>query len=363
MHRDEIILGGLMTTEMAETSGPPHRPPVVVGRVGVLLVNLGTPDATDYWSMRRYLKEFLSDRRVIELTRWIWWPVLNLIILTTRPSRSGRNYDSIWDRERNESPLRTYTRAHAQKLDAAIRDGALGASARPISVDWAMRYGNPSIRSRLEALQAQGCDRILCVPLYPQYAASSSATVADKVFDVLKTMRRQPAIRIAGPWFDDPVYIEALAHSVRDALSRLDFEPQAVVASYHGIPQAYCDRGDPYASHCAATTHLLRQALGYSADRMPIAFQSRFGAAEWLQPYLEATMKALPGLGVKRVAVLAPGFVADCLETIEEIGVENRDFFLEAGGERFARIDCLNDGEGGMTVIENVVRRELQGWI
>jgi ferrochelatase len=352
-----------MTTATADTGTQPDSSPVEPGRVGVLLVNLGTPDATDYWSMRRYLKEFLSDRRVIELTRWIWWPVLNLIILTTRPSRSGRNYEAIWNRERDESPLRTYTRAQAEKLDAAIQAGAFGKSQRSIVVDWAMRYGNPSIASRLEALQAQGCDRILCVPLYPQYAASSSATVADKVFDKLKTMRWQPAIRIAPPWFDDPVYIEALAHSVRAALAGLDFEPQAVVASYHGLPKAYCDKGDPYDRHCAVTTQLLRQALGYADADMPMAFQSRFGAAKWLEPYLDATMKALPGQGVKRVAVIAPGFVADCLETIEEIGVENRDFFLAAGGEKFARIDCLNDSDDGMKVIAHVVRRELQGWI
>jgi len=352
-----------MTTATADTGSQPDKSPAQAGRVGVLLVNLGTPDATDYWSMRRYLKEFLSDRRVIELTRWIWWPVLNLIVLTTRPSRSGRNYEAIWNRERDESPLRTYTRAQAEKLDAASKAGAFGKTERPIIVDWAMRYGNPSIASRLDALQAQGCDRILCVPLYPQYAASSSATVADKVFEKLKTMRWQPVVRIAPPWFDEPVYIEALAKSVRETLAGLDFEPQAVVASYHGIPQAYCDKGDPYDRHCEATTLLLRQALGYSAQQMPLVFQSRFGAAKWLEPYLDAMMKALPGKGVKKVAVIAPGFVSDCLETIEEIGVENRDFFLAAGGEKFARIDCLNDSDNGMRVIAHVVRRELQGWI
>jgi ferrochelatase len=344
--------------------GPPAgHPPVAFGKVGVLIVNLGTPDATDYWSMRRYLKEFLSDRRVIETPRVIWWPLLNLVILSTRPGRKGKDYDTIWNKELNEGPLRTITRAQAQKLAGWIDGGGLGATARPVVADWAMRYGNPSIASRLEYLQQQGCERILVVPLYPHYAAATSATVADKTFDALKAMRWQPAVRISPPWHDNPAYIDALARSTRRQLAALDFEPEVLVASYHGIPQDYFDKGDPYHCHCAKTTRLLREALGWSADRLVMTFQSRFGPAEWIKPYTDATMKELAEKGVKRIAVTMPGFTADCLETIEEIGVENRDIFLEHGGEKFARLDCLNDSEEGMAVIEAVVANELKGWI
>ncbi|MDH7798779.1 MULTISPECIES: ferrochelatase [unclassified Beijerinckia] len=338
------------------------------GKVGVLIVNLGTPDATDYWSMRRYLKEFLSDPRVIEVPRLLWWPILNLVILTIRPGLSGRKYAAIWNRERNESPLRTYTRAQAERLsrmvdDGALGDGGLGDPARPVVVDWGMRYGDPSIRSRLEALQAQGCDRILCVPLYPQYAASASATVADKAFAALKAMRWQPAVRIAPPWPDDPVYIEALAQSMRDAVAKLDFEPQAIIASFHGIPQSYADKGDPYALQCALTAQKLRQQLGFNEEQMPLAYQSRFGRTEWIKPYLDATVRDMAKRGIKRIAVIAPGFVSDCVETIEEIGIEVRDAFLAEGGEKYARIACLNDSDAGMNVLAHVVKRELQGWI
>lgn len=342
---------------------PADHPPVAFGRVGVLLVNLGTPDGTDYWSMRRYLKEFLSDRRVIETPRLIWWPLLNLVILTTRPGRKGKDYDTIWNRERDEGPLRTITRSQSDKLAAWVEGGGLGATARPVVVDWAMRYGNPSIASRLEALQKQGCERILIVPLYPQYAAATSATVADKAFDALKAMRWQPAVRIAPPWHDDETYIAALASSTRRQLDALDFEPEVIIASFHGIPQEYFDRGDPYHCHCAKTTRMLREALGLSRERLVMTFQSRFGPAEWIKPYTDETIKTLAEKGVKRIAVTTPGFAADCLETIEEIGVENRDIFLEHGGEKFARLDCLNDDEDGMAVIGAVVRRELQGWI
>jgi ferrochelatase len=342
---------------------PADHPPVAFGRVGVLLVNLGTPDGTDYWSMRRYLKEFLSDRRVIETPRLIWWPLLNLVILTTRPGRKGKDYDTIWNRERDEGPLRTITRSQSDKLAAWVEGGGLGATARPVVVDWAMRYGNPSIASRLEALQKQGCERILIVPLYPQYAAATSATVADKAFDALKAMRWQPAVRIAPPWHDDETYIAALASSTRRQLEALDFEPEVIIASFHGIPQEYFDRGDPYHCHCAKTTRMLREALGLSRERLVMTFQSRFGPAEWIKPYTDETIKTLAEKGVKRIAVTTPGFAADCLETIEEIGVENRDIFLEHGGEKFARLDCLNDDEDGMAVIGAVVRRELQGWI
>ena len=340
----------------AVSSRPPSHPPVRSGRVGVLLVNLGTPEATDYWSMRRYLSEFLSDRRVIETPRWLWWLILNLFILPRRPAAKGRDYDSIWNRERNEGPLKTFTRGQAEKLAAALGD-------RRIEIDWAMRYGQPPIAERLAALQAKGCDRILLVPLYPQYCAATSATVADRAFAALHAMRWQPTLRVAAPWYDDPAYIDALARSTRAALARLDFEPELLLASFHGIPQAYFDQGDPYYCHCAKTTRLLRDALGLGEDKLRMTFQSRFGRAEWLKPYTAETVKALAAAGVKRLAVLTPGFAADCLETLEEIGVENAGYFKAGGGERFAALPCLNDSEDGMRVIETVVRRELMGWI
>lgn len=337
---------------------PADHPAVAFGRVGVLLVNLGTPDATDYWSMRRYLKEFLSDRRVIEVPRAIWWPILNGIILTTRPGRKGRDYASIWNTERDEGPLKTITRSQAEKL--AERLAPLGDR---LVVDWAMRYGNPSIASRLEALTEAGCERILVVPLYPQYAAATTATVADKTFDALKAMRRQPAVRIAPPWHDEPVYVEALAASLKADLAVLDWEPEVIVASFHGIPKSYFEKGDPYYCHCAKTMRLLRAATGLDEKRLLMTFQSRFGKAEWLKPYTDHTIAELARSGVKRLAVITPGFAADCLETIEEIGVENAEIFHAAGGERFHRIACLNDAPGGLDVIETVVRRELGGWI
>jgi len=339
---------------------PQGHPPIKSGRVGALLVNLGTPEATGYWSMRRYLKEFLSDRRVVETPPWLWRPILNLVILTRRPAVRGRDYASIWNRERNEGPLKTITRSQAEKLAEAL---ALGAGEGRIEVDWAMRYGKPSIAERLAALQDKGCDRILLVPLYPQYCAATTATVCDKAFDALKRLRWQPTLRVAAPYYDDPIYIEALARSTRAALAKLDFEPEILLASFHGIPRAYFDKGDPYYCHCAKTTRLLREALGLPPERLRMTFQSRFGRAEWLQPYTAETVKALGANGVKRLAVVTPGFAADCLETLEEIGVENAGYFHAAGGESFAALPCLNDGEDGMRALEAVARRELAGWV
>jgi ferrochelatase len=337
---------------------PAGHPQVRQGKIGVLLTNLGTPDGTDYWPMRRYLKEFLSDRRVIDVPRILWWPILNLIILSLRPQKKGKDYASIWNNELNESFLKTITRDQAK----GMAEVAKGLDDR-IIVDWAMRYGNPSIQSRMEALQAQGCDRVLVIPLYPQYAAATSATACDKTFEVLMKMRWQPTLRVAPPWHDDPAYIEALATSIRDGLAKLDFEPEAVLASFHGVPMDYLLKGDPYHCQCAKTARLLREALGWSKDRLILTFQSRFGPTEWLKPYTDETVKELAQKGMKRLAIVTPGFSADCLETIEEIGMENRDYFLQNGGEHFARIDCLNASPEGIDVIEAVVKRELSGWV
>ena len=335
---------------------PPDHPAVRSGRIGVLLMNLGTPEATDYWSMRRYLKEFLSDRRVIEVSRLIWWPLLNGIILTTRPGRKGRDYASIWNNEKNEGPLKTITRGQAEKLAAVMDDPR-------VSVDWAMRYGSPPVAERLKALLDQGCDRILLVPMYPQYAAATSATACDQAFRALMDMRWQPAVRVAPPYHDDPVYIEALAASIRQSLAALPFEPEVVLASFHGVPKSYLLKGDPYHCHCAKTWRLLCDALGMGPERLRLSFQSRFGNEEWLRPYTDETVSALAEGGVKRLAIVAPGFSADCLETLEELDVENREIFMHAGGEQFAYLPCLNDSEAGMRVIEAVVRRELMGWL
>jgi protoporphyrin/coproporphyrin ferrochelatase len=337
---------------------PEGHPQVAFGRIGVLLVNLGTPDATDYWSMRRYLKEFLSDRRVIETPRIVWWPILNLIVLTRRPKSSGEAYDLIWNRELDESPLRTITRSQSEKLA-----GSLAGLDSRIVVDWGMRYGNPSIEEGLDRLKAAGCERILIFPLYPQYAAATTATVNDKAFHALMKMRWQPALRTVPAYHDDPVYIEALADSMKRELAKLDFEPELVMASYHGLPKEYFDKGDPYHCHCHKTTRLLREALGWDEKRLMLTFQSRFGRAEWLQPYTDETIERLAREGVKRLAVVTPGFVADCVETLEEIAGQNAEIFHEHGGEKFAAIPCLNDAAEGMRVIETVVRRELGGWI
>lgn len=345
---------------MPETSPhfPPGHPKVPFGRIGVLIVNLGTPEATDYWSMRAYLKEFLSDPRVIEVNRVVWWLILNLIVLTKRPGPKGKDYETIWNKELNEGPLKTITRGQAEKLAAAIS----GDDDRLV-IDWAMRYGKPSIPDRLNALQQQGCERILIVPLYPQYAAATTATVCDKAFDALKKMRWQPIIRVAPPWHDDKVYIEAACDSLRTHLAALDFEPEVILASFHGVPKSYLMKGDPYHCQCAKTARLMREHLGFSAEKFRLTFQSRFGSEEWLQPYTDKTVEALAKSGVKRLAIVNPGFTADCLETLEEIGGENREIFEHNGGEKFAAIPCLNDSPEGMRVIEHVVRRELMGWV
>jgi ferrochelatase len=328
----------------------PATVPATGGRIGVLLVNLGTPDATGYWPMRRYLKEFLSDRRVIEENRLKWWFVLNFIILTIRPSRKGRDYDKIWNRGRNESPLKTITRSQSDKLDEIFDK-----LDKRIRCCWAMRYGNPSIHSRLEALAAQDCERVLVVPLYPQYAAATTATVCDEVFRALSRMRFQPTLRVAAPYYAEPVYIDALAASLNTELAKLSFKGDQ--------DEDYVAKGDPYLKHCGETTALLRKKLKLDEERLIMTFQSRFGTAEWLKPYTDATVKSLAERGVKNLAVITPGFAADCLETLEEIAMENADVFRRAGGANFAAIPCLNDTPGGMAVIRDIVTRELKGWV
>jgi len=324
--------------------------------VGVLLVNLGTPDRADARAVRVYLREFLSDPRVIEDQGLLWKLILNGVILVTRPRRKARDYQKIWNTERNESPIKTITRAQAEKLSAAL-DGSR------IVVDWAMRYGNPSIKSGIDALMQKGCDSILVVPLYPQYSASTTATVADEVLRVFAALRAQPTLRFTPPYFDDANYIDALALSIRQHLSALAFEPEVIIASFHGMPQDYVDNGDPYAAHCEATMRALRLRLGMTEDKLRLTYQSRFGSDEWLKPYTIDTVAELARQGTRRLAVVTPGFAADCLETLEEIAGENAEVFKHNGGEQFSFVPCLNDSDAGMDVIRQLVMRELQGWI
>jgi protoporphyrin/coproporphyrin ferrochelatase len=326
--------------------------------IGVLLVNLGTPDTADAPGVRRYLREFLSDPRVIENQGLLWQALLNGLILQIRPRIKARDYRKIWNIEKNESPLKTITRAQAEKLAAAL--APLGA---PLAVDWAMRYGNPSIASRLQDLVRRGCDRILIVPLYPQYSAATTATVGDEVFSVMTRMRRQPAVRLAPPYYDDPTYIDALASSINAELARLPFRPDIILASFHGMPQEYIDKGDPYFDHCVETTRLLRRKLALDDKGLMLTFQSRFGRGKWLEPATDQTVKELARRGVKSLVVVTPGFSADCLETLEEIAVENAHIFQKNGGANFHAIPCLNDSAPGMAMLEALTLRELKGWV
>jgi ferrochelatase len=328
---------------------PPNHPSISPPRVGLLLVNLGTPDDANPAAVKRYLAEFLSDRRVVELPAVAWQPILRGIILNTRPKKSAHAYRQVWTDA--GSPLAAITRAQAEALKHAWPG---------VTVDWAMRYGNPAIGDRLAAMKDAGCDRILLAPLYPQYCAATTATANDKAFETLAAMRWQPAIRTLPPYHDDPAYIDALAQSVRTSLAALDFEPEALIASFHGMPARTLDLGDPYHCHCQKTARLLGEAL----DReLIVTFQSRFGRAKWLEPATDKTLAALPGQGTKRVAIVAPGFSADCLETLEELAIRGRDTFLTAGGERFAYLSCLNDSAPGLTMLRGILSRELAGWI
>jgi ferrochelatase len=333
---------------------PGDHPAIKQGRTGLLLVNLGTPDGTDYKSVRRYLSEFLSDRRVIEVPPLIWQPILQGPILTFRPRKSGEAYQKIWTDE--GSPLLVYTRRQAEKLNARIGNEQL-------VVDFAMTYGNPSIASKIEALKAQGCDRIAVLALYPQYSATTTASVYDRSFRALGEMRWQPAVRTAAPFHDHPAYIDALAGVISEHIAGLDHEPERVLMSYHGIPKAYFEKGDPYHCHCHKTTRLVADKLGWTNGFAMTTFQSRFGPTEWLQPYTDKTLETLAGEGVKKIAVVSPAFISDCLETLEEIAMEGRDSFLEAGGTHFSVVPCLNDSERAIDLLEVLANRELAGWI
>ncbi len=328
---------------------PADHPEIPAARVGVLLTNLGTPDAPDTASVKRYLAEFLSDRRVVEIPPIVWQPILRGFILNTRPKKSAHAYSQVWTEE--GSPLAAITARQARGLQARLGE--------QVMVDFAMRYGNPGIASTIARMKDQGCERILIAPLYPQYCAATTATANDAAFATLAAMRWQPALRTLPPYHDDPLYIGALKNDLERQIAALDFVPERLLLSFHGMPQRTLEMGDPYHCHCQKTARLLGEALGREVD---VAFQSRFGKAKWLEPATDATLKAYPANGVTRIAIAAPGFSADCLETIEELGLRGREDFLGAGGTHFVRLDCLNDGAAGMAMLDALIRRELAGW-
>lgn len=328
-----------------------------LSRVGVLLINLGTPDNFTYWPVRKYLKEFLSDRRVIETNRFLWWFILNGIILTTRPQKSGHAYEKIWNRHLNESPLKTITRAQSEAI-AELFQGYSN-----ITVDWGMRYGKPPLAERLQAMKEQGHERILLAPLYPQYSASTTATALDKAYETLRNMRWQPAIRTLPPYYDEPAYISALAESIRSHIDKHGWKPDRILVSFHGLPQAYVKRGDPYYHHCTRTARLLREALEAREDELVVAFQSRFGRTEWLKPYADITAAQLAQNGCQNLLVICPGFAADCIETLEEIAIRLRQTFISNGGKEFSVVPCLNASLPSLRMLSELIRRELAGWI
>jgi protoporphyrin/coproporphyrin ferrochelatase len=338
---------------------PADHPVVKAPKIGVLLANLGTPDGYDYWSMRRYLNEFLSDKRVVDVSDWIWQPLLQLVILTKRPFSSGANYKLIWNHDKNESPLLTITKdqtaAIAARIAAAHGDGVM--------VDFAMRYGNPSTASKVQAMVAAGCEKILFFPLYPHYAGATSATANDAFFAALMKEKRQPAARTVKEYFDHPAYIEALAQSVERAYAALDHKPDVLVTSYHGMPIRYLMEGDPYHCQCMKTTRLLRERLGWEKGAIDVSFQSVFGREEWLKPYTVKHVAELAKQGKKRIAVMAPAFSADCIETLEEINGEIRHAFEAAGGEDFTYIPCLNDEAAHISALVQVIEENLAGWV
>lgn len=344
---------------MALPHAPEDHPPIPAQKIGVLISNLGTPDDHSYWPMRRYLSEFLSDHRVIDYPKWKWQPILQLIILSLRPFKSGAAYCSIWNHEDGESPLLTTSRAQKIKLEKEL-NSRFGAQ---IITDFSMRYGNPSTPSRIEQMIEMGCQKILHFPLYPQYSASTTASANDAVFKTLLKSRWQPAIRTVAPYFENEDYIGALAHSVTRHLQTLDYKPDAVVTSYHGLPKRYLMEGDPYHCHCCKTSRLLNQKLGWEGDRLVTSFQSIFGRETWLQPYTVDRVASLAREGRRRIAVIAPGFSSDCIETLEEIQEEIREVFMDAGGEKFSYIPCLNDDDDHIHMMANLVSENLKGWV
>ena len=325
-------------------------PEVRFGKVGVLLVNLGTPDSTSWWDVRKYLKEFLSDRRVIEVNPFVWKVILNLFILTFRPSKSAHAYKKIWLKEKNESPLLYFTRSQAEKLNQKVGN-------ENIIVDYAMRYGNPSIKSKLTNLKTLGCENIIILPLYPQYAAATTATVCDEVYRTLMKMRWQPSLQIVPHYEAEPLYINALIKSIEKKLKNTEWKPDLIVSSYHGIPKKYFDKGDPYQCYCQKTTRLILEK--FSKIKIETTFQSRFGPQKWLTPYTDKTLESLPERGVKKLLVICPGFASDCVETLEEIDILGRESFLKSGGEKFDLIPCLNDSPDHIDLFENLVKRYL----
>ncbi len=332
---------------------PADHPPVKSGNIGVLVVNLGTPDAPETGPVKRYLAEFLSDRRVVEIPALVWQPILRGIILNTRPKKSAHAYSKVWSED--GSPLAAITKRQAEALQMRLGDG--------VTVDWAMRYGTPSIPERMQALMDAGCERILLAPLYPQYSGATTATVVDKAADKLREMRWQTSLRTLPPYHDDPAYIDALEKDLTRQLDALDFTPEVLLLSFHGMPQRTLELGDPYHCHCQKTSRLLQERLAGRGIAMRTTFQSRFGPAKWLEPATDTAIEELAKSGTKRLAIAAPGFSADCLETLEELAIQGREQFEELGGESFAALACLNDGEPGMEMLEIIVRRELSGWL
>ena len=343
---------------MTDAAKPAPHPEFPRPKVGVLIANLGTPDDTGYWSMRRYLGEFLSDKRVVDYPSWKWQPLLQLIILSKRPFTSGRAYDSVWNKEADESPLLSITKAQTVKLKAVLH----ARYGDDVVVEYCMRYGNPSTESRIKALKEQGCEKIIFFPLYPQYAGPTSATANDAAFRTLLKMKWQPSIRTVPAYFEHPAYIEALAASVREAYAGKT-RPEKLVVSYHGVPERYRDEGDPYYCQCLKTTRLLREALGWDESVIDSAFQSKFGPEVWVGPATVEHVAELAKSGVRDMAVIAPAFAADCLETLEEINEEIGDAFKEAGGDRFTYIPCLNDRDDHIKALADIIENEAKGWL
>ena len=336
----------------------PHEHPKVQKKTGILIINLGTPEKTDFWSVRKYLKEFLSDKRVIEVPFLVWQIILNLFILTFRPSKTAEIYKKVWYKKTNESPLRYYTRQQAKKLSKIWEKNK-----NNVVIDWAMRYGSPSIKNKMQELTSQGCQNIIILPLYPQYAASTTATVRDEVYRVLLKMRWQPNVRFVDPYHDHPLYIQALSDSVESHLKKQSWKTEKLIASFHGIPKAYFDKGDPYQCFCQKTGRLLKESLKMSDDNFLVTFQSRFGPKEWLQPYTDITIENLAHQGIKNLAVITPGFSSDCIETLEEIGIEAKKTFLDHGGKNFTLIPCLNDEDSHIQLMKNILESTAIDWL